>query len=317
MNKHTRLAVGILVLVLVLLILATVSFSVNISKKSAGSQNSTFDTGTNSNGNVIVEGDDHLYGVSDAAGNLILEPEWKELHFIGSDYLSAVQENADSNCVGVLDLDGNVVAPFVYDHVEVLTDSYYLAVLAENQQVVLYDHDFRAADAMVWDSSTWEKPLLTVTSGEDSFQFSLEKEILQLVQCDLARKTEKISFSVHAEKVHAGLLLPEEWSGSADQTAAFLDMVKTQDFSKLQDLTGQDHENAVLGNIAPADARVTRMDSDVYLQAKQNETGQLILTWQIGLTLRNAENASENKTLTFKMEKNGKETWVITEAKLS
>ena len=111
MNKHTRLAVGILVLVLVLLIVATVSFSVNISKKSAGSQNSTFDTGTNSNGNVIVEGDDHLYGVSDAAGNLILEPEWKELHFIGSDYLSAVQENADSNCVGVLDLDGNVVAP--------------------------------------------------------------------------------------------------------------------------------------------------------------------------------------------------------------
>ena len=165
MNKHTRLAVGILVLVLVLLIVATVSFSINISKKSAGSQNSTFDTGTNSNGNVIVEGDDHLYGVSDAAGNLILEPEWKELHFIGSDYLSAVQENADSNCVGVLDLDGNVVAPFVYDHVEALTDSYYLAVLAENQQVVLYDHDFRAADAMVWDSSTWEKPLLTVTSG--------------------------------------------------------------------------------------------------------------------------------------------------------
>ena len=85
MNKHTRLAVGILVLVLVLLIVATVSFSVNISKKSAGSQNSTFDTGTNSNGNVIVEGDDHLYGVSDAAGNLILEPEWKELHFIRSE----------------------------------------------------------------------------------------------------------------------------------------------------------------------------------------------------------------------------------------
>lgn len=317
MNKHTRLAVGILILVLVLLIVATVSFSVNVSKRSAGSQSSTFDTGTNSNGNVVVEGDNHLYGVSDAAGNMILEPEWKELHFIGSDYLSAVQESANGTYVGVLDLDGNVVAPFVYDHVEALTDSYYLAVLAENQQVVLYDHDFCAADAMVWDSSTWEKPLLTVTSGEDSFQFSLEKEILQLVQCDLARKTEKISFSVHTEKSHAGLLLPEEWSSSADQAAAFLDMVKTQDFSKLQDLTGQDNENAVLGNIAPADTKVIRMDSDVYLQAEQNDAGKPILTWQIGLTLRNAENTSENKTLTFKMEKNGKETWVITEAKLS
>ena len=56
----------------------------------------------------------------------------------------------DGGRVQWLDLDGNVVAPFVYDHVEALTDSYYLAVLAENQQVVLYDHDFRAADAMVW-----------------------------------------------------------------------------------------------------------------------------------------------------------------------
>ena len=53
------------------------------------------------------------------------------------------------------------------------------------------------------------------------------------------------------------------------------------------------------------------------MQAEQNEAGKLILTWQIGLTLRNAENTSENETLTFKMEKNGKETWVITEAKLS
>ena len=127
---------------------------------------------------------------------------------------------------------------------------------------------------MVWDSSTWEKPLLTVTSGEDSFQFSLEKRSSSWYSVTFARKTEKISFSVHAEKVYAGLLLPEEWSSSADQTAAFLDMVKMQDFSKLQDLTGQDHENAVLGNIAPADARVTRMDSATCICRQKNEAGK-------------------------------------------
>ena len=75
-------------------------------------------------------------------------------------------------------------------------------------------------------------------------------------------------------KVHAGLLLPEEWSSSADQTAAFLDMVKMQDFSKLQDLTGQDHEKCCSGEYRPADARVTRMDSDVYLQAEQKRGGK-------------------------------------------
>ena len=69
MNKHTRLAAGILVLVLVILIAATISFSANVSKRSGSNQNSASDTAINANGNEIVQGDNHLYGVSDAAGH--------------------------------------------------------------------------------------------------------------------------------------------------------------------------------------------------------------------------------------------------------
>ena len=160
MNKHTRLAAGILVLVLVILIAATISFSANVSKRSGSNQNSASDTAINANGNEIVQGDNHLYGVSDAAGNTILEPEWKQLQFVGTDYLAAKQETEDGDRFGVLDLDGNVAAPFVYQDIQALTASYYLATLADTEQVVLYDRDFCAADAMIWDSSKWEKPLL-------------------------------------------------------------------------------------------------------------------------------------------------------------
>lgn len=96
MNKHTRLAAGILVLVLVILIAATISFSANVSKRSGSNQNSASDTAINANGNEIVQGDNHLYGVSDAAGNTILEPEWKQLQFVGTDYLAAKQETEDA-----------------------------------------------------------------------------------------------------------------------------------------------------------------------------------------------------------------------------
>ena len=113
MNKHTRLAAGILVLVLVILIAATISFSANVSKRSGSNQNSASDTAINAKGTEIVQGDNHLYGVSDAAGNTILEPEWKQLQFVGTDYLAAKQETEEGDRFGVLDLDGSVAAPFV------------------------------------------------------------------------------------------------------------------------------------------------------------------------------------------------------------
>lgn len=115
-----------------------------------------------------------------------------------------------------------LAAPFVYQDIQALTASYYLATLADTEQVVLYDRDFCAADAMIWDSSKWEKPLLTLTKGEDSFQYSLEKDVLQLVQVEMSRKTDDFSFSVSSEKLNAALLSPEEWRLSLDQMTQFL-----------------------------------------------------------------------------------------------
>ena len=316
MNKHTRLAAGILVLVLVILIAATISFSANVSKRSGSNQNSASDTAINANGNEIVQGDNHLYGMSDAAGNTILEPEWKQLQFVGTDYLAAKQETEDGDRFGVLDLDGNVAAPFVYQDIQALTASYYLATLADTEQVVLYDRDFCAADAMIWDSSKWEKPLLTLTKGEDSFQYSLEKDVLQLVQVEMSRKTDDFSFSVSSEKLNAALLSPEEWRLSLDQMTQFLTMVKRQDFSHLQECTDQEHENAVLNGAVLADSKVTKTDSVLYLQADSDDAGKAVLTWQMALTIRDADNNTQTRTLTVKMQKSGKEIWLITEAKL-
>lgn len=311
MNKHTRLAAGILVLVLMILIVATVSFSMNISKKSATAQNSASDTIVNPNGNEIIQGDDGLYGVADVAGNTILEPEWERLSFIGTEYLAA----AKGNRVGVLNLDGNVAAPFVYRDVYALTDFYYLAELADSDKVVLYDHDFCAADAMLWDGSTWEKPLLTLNCGTDAFQYSLEKEILQLVRVELFRKTDAVSFTASAEKTDAAALMPEEWIRCADMMAEFLEMIKTQNFARISDLTGQENENAVLGGAVLQEEKAARVESALYLTVGQNDAGMPVLNWQAEVVLRGSENGAQTRILSVNMEKNNKQNWVITEAK--
>ena len=132
----------------------------------------------------------------------------------------------------------------------------------------------------------------------------------------MSRKTDDFSFSVSSEKLNAALLSPEEWRLSLDQMTQFLTMVKRQDFSHLQECTDQEHENAVLNGAVLADSKVTKTDSVLYLQADSDDAGKAVLTWQMALTIRDADNNTQTRTLTVKMQKSGKEIWLITEAKL-
>lgn len=317
MNKHTKLVVGFLVAVLILLIIAIASLSRDISKNSESSQNSASDIVVNANGNEIVQGDNRLYGVVDAAGNSIIEPIWEQLHFIGTEYLAATKKTDDGRRVGVLDLDGNVAAPFVYSDVHALTPSYYLASFADSEQVVLYDSAFCATDTTVWDRYSWENQLLTLTKGEDVFLFSLEEDTLMLMRIDVSRASEDVSFTVSWENVDVTLLSPAEWSHTTDMMQQLLQMMKLQDFSSLKDVTDQAHENTVLSVASLPEEKITRVAPTLYLHAERNEASELLLTWQISISVRTKDGNVEERILTAKMTRNGQEVWVVTELKIA
>ncbi|MGN1404354.1 MAG: hypothetical protein ACI4XB_08535 [Ruminococcus sp.] len=317
MNKHAKLVVGLLVAVLVVLVIATISFSVDISKNSGTSQSSTGDTVINSNGNEIIQDDNHLYGVADAAGNTLIEPEWEQLHFIGTEYLAAAKETAEGRRIGVLDLDGNVVAPFVYADAHALTPSYYLATFANSEQVVLYDSGFRPVDAAVWDSYSWESQLLTLKKGEDTFLFTLENDALTLTRADMARTSEEVSFTVSWNAVDAALLTPAQWSETADQMLLLLQMLKSQEFADVSRVTDQEHENNVLSVISLGGHKVTRMEDTVYLSAGVGDDGKLVLTWQCRVNIWGQEEGLKEQLLSVTMKQNKQEVWVITEMQIA
>ncbi|WP_295218107.1 WG repeat-containing protein [Ruminococcus sp.] len=317
MNKHAKLVVGFLVVVLVVLVIATISFSVDISKNSEASQSSGSDTVINPNGNEIIQYENHLYGVADAAGNTLIEPEWEQLHFIGTEYLAAAKETAEGRRIGVLDLDGNVVAPFVYTDVHALTPSYYLASFADSEQVVLYDSGFRPVDAAVWDSYSWESQLLTLTKGEDVFLFTLEDDALILTRADIVRTSEEVSFTVSWNGVDAALLSPVQWSKTADQMLLLLQMLKSQEFVNISQITDQEHENTVLSTISLGGHKVTRMEDIVYLSADTGEDGKLALTWQCRIGIWGQEDGVKEQILSVTMKQNKQEVWVITEMQIA
>lgn len=317
MNKHAKLVVGFLVVLLVVLVIATISFSVDISKNSEASQSSSSDTVVNPNGNEIIQDDNHLYGVADAAGNTLVEPEWEQLHFIGTEYLAAVKETASGRRIGVLDLDGNVVAPFAYADVHALTPSYYLAIFADSKQVVLYDSGFRPVDAAVWDGYSWESQLLTLTKGEDAFLYTLEDDALTLTRADMARTSEEVSFTVSWNGVDAALLSPAQWSETADQMLLLLQMLNSQEFADVSQVTDQEHENNVLSVISLGGHKVTRMEDTVYLSAGVGDDGKPVLTWQCRVNIWGQEEGLKEQVLSVTMKQNKQEVWVITEMQIA
>lgn len=317
MNKHAKLVVGLLVFVLIVLVIATISFSVDISKNSETSQSSSSDAAVNPNGNEIIQDDNHLYGVADAAGNTLIEPEWEQLHFIGTEYLAAAKETADGRRIGVLDLDGNVVAPFTYTDVHALTPSYYLASFANSEQVVLYDSEFRPVDAAVWDGYSWESQLLTLKKGEDAFLYTSEDDALTLTRADMARTSENVSFTVSWNAVNAALLSPAQWSETADQMLLLLQMLKSQEFADVSQVTDQEHENNVLSVISLGGHKVTRMEDTAYLSAGVGDDGKPVLTWQCRVNIWGQEEGLKEQILSVTMKQNKQEVWVITEMQIA
>lgn len=317
MNKHAKLVVGFLVVVLIVLIIATISFSVGISKNSEISQNSSSDTAVNSNGNEIIQGEDHLYGVADAIGNTLIEPEWEQLHFIGTEYLAAAKKTADGRRIGVLDLDGNVVAPFVYADIHALTPLYYLASFADSEQVVLYDSKFRSVDAAVWDSYSWEGQLLTLEKGADTFFFTLDETFLTLTRADIVRASEAVSFTVSWNAVDMTLLSAAQWSDVADKMLLFLQMLKSQDFTDIKQVTESENENAILMAASLGENKVTQMGDGVYLSVAVGDDSKPMLTWQCRINIWSQENGLQEQMLSVTMKKNKQEVWVITEMQIA
>ncbi len=311
MNKHTKMVVGVLITVLIVLIAATISFSMDISKNSDGKTSGSVESTVNPDGNQIVCSEDGLYGMSNSNGSVIIEPEWEQLRFMGTDYLAASDK---TNRVGVLDVDGNIVVPFVYSDVYALTAGYYLAEFADSDRVILYDSTFRVFDAAAWDSCEWADGQLTLTHGENTFYYTAEEEQLLLEQADLSCDAYNVSWNDNSD---AAMLSPLRWSYASQTFEQLLSMIKTQDFSLLNEVTDAEHENKVLSGSVLKSGRILRNDTTAFLSLQKEEKNGSVLVWQIGITVGGKETDRANHTLSVTLAENQQGVWVATDVQIA
>lgn len=311
MNKHTKLVVGVLIVVLILLVIAIISFSMDISKNTDAKNTPPAEDAINPDGSQIVRGENGLYGVSDSNGNVLIEPEWEQLRFVGTDHLAATENHR----VGVLDMDGNVTAPFVYSEVYALTGSYYLAEFADSGKAIIYDSKFHAFDAAAWDSCEWAEEQLLLKRGENSFFYTTEGEnTLLLEQANLSCDGCAVVWN---DKADVTALSPLEWSYAADTVEQLLKMIKSQDFSSLSSVTDTSHENNVLSGATLKDGKVLRNDATIFLALQEEENGSMKQIWQIGMTISGKDSARSDCTLTITLGENQQGIWMATDVQIS
>lgn len=314
MNKHTKLFVVFLFALLAVLIIASVSFSLDISHGSEESRIETSDVSVNANGKQIFQSEDGLYGVEDASGNTLIDAQWVQLRFLNTDHLSAVTETDDGLRMGVLDLDGNVAAPFVYDTIEPVSTSYFRANFADSEQCVLYDSTFCAVESEVWDSCLYEDAQIVLTKAEDVYHFAVADNGLVLTEISLTRTLDDgNTFETDLAHADVALLTATEWSYTADRVQQLLEMIRSDDFTALLSVTDQSHEESVLTAASQISQSIRRLDRTAYLIVSGSEDNALTVVWQIDASVRTEETASQEQTITMTMTKNEYEVWVITE----
>ena len=117
MNKHTKFLIAILCSIILILAAAIARFYWNVSKSSSVISNqidSLTEIDRSMDGYCIFTDSSGMYGVLDRSNRIIVDAEWKELEFFSSGYLLAKREVDQQDLVGILNMDGDVIVPFLY-----------------------------------------------------------------------------------------------------------------------------------------------------------------------------------------------------------
>lgn len=171
-----------------------------------------------------------LYGLVDADSRIIAAAEWKKLYFIGDNGVAAVKQIGSELVTGVLDQEGNVIVPFVYQDLSYVNEEIIVGCLLHEDLYFLYDRAFHDLTPCAWNAYILKDSLLTLQRGMDTFIYEQTENGIALRSFDLQRSIQRRTVMMHCKRqTTAQLLSVEEWSLLGDTLSAFLKAYQRND----------------------------------------------------------------------------------------
>lgn len=237
MNRHSRIIVVLLLLILSALCAAIILFRIDIGKDTDNSGNNlSVSVSSEDNTAVIVYKDSNgLYGLKDRSDNIILEPEWSELTSIGNSGFRAKLNTRTGTLYGIINRQGDIAVPFVYDDITHISDYLYSARLRDSGQYHFYGNDFSLVTEGAADKFFLEGTSLIIDQGQDTFTYK-QGDKLSLVRAEIPRFKRPVSLSITVENPKALSVMDcIQWSNFGDDTIAFFDAIRRDDSGLLYD----------------------------------------------------------------------------------
>ena len=179
---------------------------------------------------IFQEESTGLYGLSDADGRIIAAAEWKNLSFIGDHGIAAVKQIGTESVMGVLDREGNVIVPFVYQDLSYVNNQILVGKLLHEDLYFLYDRSFQDLTNCTWNAYLLKDDGLTLQRGTDSFFYQQIKDGIVLRSFDLQRTIQRKIVTMHCEhRVTAQRYPVEVWQMLGDDLSEFLKAYQRND----------------------------------------------------------------------------------------
>ena len=131
---------------------------------------------TYENGMQVFESAGGYYGLLDAEGTVIIEPEWMEILMVTENMALVSSRVQDKVLIGGVDFEENVVLPFVFRSMERITDDYYIATAAEDESCIIYNNSFEPVFSSSWDDAEYDNGMLLLEKDNCLFSYYIAEE---------------------------------------------------------------------------------------------------------------------------------------------
>ena len=283
LSKHTRLVATVLFAVIILLAVAITRFYMS-SSGSGISGGSSPDiarvTDTLSDGSRIFQDSAGSFGIVDSAERLIVAPEWQEIRPAGNETCLAAKNIGGETLWGCIDLEGNIVVPFIYSSMIRRTVGgleLYTAECAADGSTVVYSSSFVPFLGRSWKGCSLSTEELTLSSDMGSYTYYVSGGDLLFKRASAGSEVLGCDYTVDiVSRVLLSKLTVPMIEKMTSGAGSYIEYAFGGSDELLSDLTAG--SRAAFARMFPGDHKILSKKllgiSDVYIYAKRSEDGK-------------------------------------------
>ncbi len=198
------------------------------------------------NGMSVFESVSGYYGLLDADGAVIIEPEWMEILHVTDDMALVSKRMQDKVLIGGVDFEENVVFPFVFHSMQEIADRYYIGVAAEDESCIIYNTDFEPMFRNSWESADYENGMLQLAKENCRFFYYIAEEspIFRKAQMNCMIGTQELQWNI-SNRIYLSELTPQELLRINHCVESYIGMLLENDFSGIGSISAEEYSAAL------------------------------------------------------------------------